>query len=76
MYVYIYIYIYIYYSLTKRSLKVFLLSFLKAGRCRPPRLVPPGAPPLVPPSKYPKLKVPLNFPKIAKVPQVPLNIRF
>jgi hypothetical protein len=29
------------YSLTKRSLKGFLLSLLKAGRLRPPILVPP-----------------------------------
>ena len=28
-------------SLTKRSLKGFLLNILKAGRCAPPRLVPP-----------------------------------
>ena len=56
------------YSLTKRSLKGFLLNVLMAGRCEPPRLVPPGASPLVPPSKYPKSKVPPKFPNLPKFP--------
>ena len=65
-------------SLTKRSLKGFLLNILMAGRCEPPRLVPLGASPLVPPSKFPKLKVPPKTSQICqsspKFPQVPLNI--
>ena len=77
-YKYIFIYIYIErerekymlsFSLTKRSFKGFLLNVLKAGRCVPPRLVPPGASPMVPPSKYPKLKVPPIFSKFAKFPR-------
>ena len=36
--------VYCIYSLTKRRFKGFLLNFLKAALCRPPRLVPPGMP--------------------------------
>ena len=61
------------YSLTKRSFKGFLLSFLKTALCNTPRLVPPPPAHWFPCQNTPNWKFPQNFPNL---PKVPLNKRF
>ena len=53
-------------SLTKRSFKGFLLNVLKAGRCGPPRLVPPRPAHWFPRQNTANWKFPPKVPKFAQ----------